>query len=48
MIPENEGKAQFAELKLMSQGRFLQSIVSDKIYLPGPWGLSLVHPEKLI
>ena len=23
-----------------------QSIVFDKIYLLGPWGLSSVHPEK--
>ena len=48
MILENEGKSEFAALKLMSYVRFLQSIVFDKIYLSGPWGLCLVHPEKLI
>ena len=48
MIPENEGKHEFAALKLMGWGRFLQSIAFDRIYLPGPWELSLVHPEKLI
>ena len=48
MIPENKGKNEFAALKLMGWGRFLQSIVLDKIYLPRLWGLSLVNPEKLI
>ena len=36
MIPENEGKNEFAGLKLMGWGRFLQSIVFDKNYLPAP------------
>ena len=34
MIPENEGKNEFAALKLMGKVRFLQSIVFDKIHLP--------------
>ena len=45
---KNKGKDKFAALKLMGWGRFLQSVVFDKIYLSGPWGLSLVHPEKWI
>ena len=48
IIPNNEGKNEFAGLKLKGWGRFLKSIVFDKIYLPGTWGLFLVHPEKLI
>ena len=36
MIPENEGKIENAVLKLMGWGRFLQSIVFEKIYVPGP------------
>ena len=36
MIPENEGKNEFAALKLTGLGRFLKSIVFDKIYLLGP------------
>ena len=46
MIPENEGKIEYAVLKLMGWGRFLQSIVFEKIYVPGPWGLSLVSPKN--
>ena len=47
MIPENEGKNEFVVLKLMGQEKILWSIEFDKIYFPGRWGLSLVHPEKL-
>ena len=32
----NEGKNEYATLKPIDWGRFLQSIVFDKIYLPGP------------
>ena len=47
MILENEGKNEYASLKVIGQGRLLQSIVFDKIYLPRPLGLSLVHHKKL-
>ena len=36
MIPEKEGKNEFAALKLMGQGKFLQIIMFDKIYILGP------------
>ena len=36
MIPESDGKNEFAALKLMGWRRILQSIVFDKIYRPGP------------
>ena len=48
MIPKNEGKREFAVLRLIGLGGSLQSIVSDKIKLPGPWEVSLVHHETLI
>ena len=48
MIPANEDKNEYAALMLMGWGRTLQSIVFDKIYFPGPWEISLVHPEKSI
>ena len=48
MIPVNKGKSEYAVLKLMGWGRFLQSMVFDKIYLPGPLGISLMHPKYLI
>ena len=48
MILKYAGKSEYVALKLMAWGTFLQSAVFDKIYLPGPWELSLVHSKKLI
>ena len=59
MIPENEGKAEFAVLKPMIQGKcfakYCIKIIFDivlksifKIYLSRSWGLSLVYRENLI
>ena len=47
MLPENDGKNEFSELKLMSQRRFLQSIVFDKINSSGTMRDFFSAPRKI-
>ena len=48
MILLNVGNNEYAMLKLVFYVRFLQSINFGKIFLSGPWRVSLVHSKKLI